>query len=913
MTTDEIIAPNCQGCSKLIEEGAVVAFGDSLFHVKCFICAKCSECVDTKTNLLLLDDGRPVCDNCSYTCVACSQIIRDEAIMTGEKAYHSSCFKCISCDKTIDDLIFTQTAKGIYCTACNEIRKAEKSSKKAKATTTTATGATAKTSESSLSLGHPPHHPHQQPLSGSPQDQVRSMINQPKLPTPVRSRSNSLIQKASMESSSSISSTSILPDFTFSFFENDSSELDNLSNTLGANLALSSTAKEHDESTPQYRIKRASEILQSSLRTSSLSKSSFEPTTATHNEELVETRSRLKELEANYKVLQDASQQALNEFTQLKDDFERESNIKRQQEFTIVSLMKKSGGVLSRKEIDKLAYLRVELERTCKELIHYRDKIAAAIDESTTSSSVYSSYQKSLKSQIKSLTQERDALKSQTKDLTASRDEIIHEMVLLNTKNAELTTMNNDLSRRALEKEEATSTHLGAMPLSHSSPPLSPSQSSDTSSIAPPSAMQLQQRPRRPSNASSVMFNVSSRRSFISDQTPTLFRLKKKGSTMFGKLGATTTSTSSKSSKLDTPAAPMPTTSTSSSSSIFRTTSRSIYNNPNYSSSLQSLSYQDSHSLSKSSKKSFMDSSVSLSHAGHESHSFQPTSFLRPVKCGSCGDKIWGRSEYRCDGCGFSSHSKCLSKVPQHCTAAQTSSSFDLGYPSSASFDNVGGLMDIENKPLPQQPKKSLSECSMFGGDLSERVLAENRTVPLIVQECIKEVEARGLDYEGIYRKSGGAAQIRAIQLAFENGESINLSDEEEYNDICAITSVLKQYFRDLPNPLLTCEHYDSFIQVATLDHNENKIKAFSSILHQLPKAHYDTIALLFQHLVKVYQQSDVNRMSVKNLAMVFAPTLMRHSDASRDFLDISYKNATIEYILLHTVELFSTSSSPTC
>lgn len=107
-------------------------------------------------------------------------------------------------------------------------------------------------------------------------------------------------------------------------------------------------------------------------------------------------------------------------------------------------------------------------------------------------------------------------------------------------------------------------------------------------------------------------------------------------------------------------------------------------------------------------------------------------------------------------------------------------------------------------------------ECGLFGTDLSERVKAENRSVPLIVQECIKEVEARGLDYEGIYRKSGGAAQIRAIQLAFENDESINLSDEEEYNDICAITSVLKQYFRDLPNPLLTCEHYDSFIQVSS-------------------------------------------------------------------------------------------------
>jgi hypothetical protein len=87
---------------------------------------------------------------------------------------------------------------------------------------------------------------------------------------------------------------------------------------------------------------------------------------------------------------------------------------------------------------------------------------------------------------------------------------------------------------------------------------------------------------------------------------------------------------------------------------------------------------------------------------------------------------------------------------------------------------------------------------------------------------------------------------------------------------------------------------------------DEKKTKAFAEALAQLPKAHLDTIELLFQHLVRVYRQSEENRMTVKNLAMVFAPTLMRHSDPSRDFLDISYKNATIEYILLHTSELFS-------
>lgn len=101
----------------------------------------------------------------------------------------------------------------------------------------------------------------------------------------------------------------------------------------------------------------------------------------------------------------------------------------------------------------------------------------------------------------------------------------------------------------------------------------------------------------------------------------------------------------------------------------------------------------------------------------------------------------------------------------------------------------------------------------MFGVDLALRCEQENRAVPIFIEDCLREVEKRGLDYEGIYRKSGGAAQIRTIQQAYNHGDKINLSDEDEFNDLGAITSVLKQYFRDLPNPLLTHEHYDKFIE----------------------------------------------------------------------------------------------------
>lgn len=370
-------------------------------------------------------------------------------------------------------------------------------------------------------------------------------------------------------------------------------------------------------------------------------------------------------------------------------------------------------------------------------------------------------------------------------------------MVLLNTKNDELTTINNDLSRRAIQQEET------AIPIltRPTPPPLSPSQSTDSSNLS------VVCRTRKPSDASSVVCNVSSRNSFIKDQTPKLFRIKKKKSTMFGLLGGSSSSVS-----LAKPVKPEPSLSSSSSVSAYGSSKPSIYGSNNFNNSSQSLHPTESRSISKN--KAFMDSTASLQimpshHGGTSSHSFQPMSFLRPVKCGACGDKIWGRSEYRCDHCGFSSHSRCLSKVPQNCYSS-TSSTLDL---TSEFYGSTANLSTISQSSPPS--KKSISESSMFGSDLSERVLFENRKVPLIVDECIKAVESRGLDYEGIYRKSGGAAQMRAIQLAFDQGEKINLCDEEEYNDFCAVTSVLKQYFRELPNPLFTFELYDTFINIS--------------------------------------------------------------------------------------------------
>lgn len=100
-------------------------YRQSFFHVDCFKCAKCRNQVTADTNLLLLSDGSPICSNCSYSCNVCQLPILDEAIMTGDDAYHAHCFKCKVCKSRIDELVFAKTSQGIYCMDCHNARVAK--------------------------------------------------------------------------------------------------------------------------------------------------------------------------------------------------------------------------------------------------------------------------------------------------------------------------------------------------------------------------------------------------------------------------------------------------------------------------------------------------------------------------------------------------------------------------------------------------------------------------------------------------------------------------------------------------------------------------------------------------------------------------------------------------------------------
>ncbi|KAG0204110.1 hypothetical protein BGX28_003871, partial [Mortierella sp. GBA30] len=289
----------------------------------------------------------------------------------------------------------------------------------------------------------------------------------------------------------------------------------------------------------------------------------------------------------------------------------------------------------------------------------------------------------------------------------------------------------------------------------------------------------------------------------------------------------------------------------------------------------------------------------SLNGRSTEQHYFVQYNFVRPTRCECCEDKIWGR-EYKCRNCGFQVHGKCMNDILPGCSGQYNDS-------DSASLRNVtpsGG----SNHDLPPPPP---SKHIMFGNDLLEQLEFEQRVVPLVVEKCIEAVDERGLDVEGIYRRSGMAAEARQLVQAYDIGLQPDLMDSSVYQDICSITSVLKQYLRSLPQPLIPYDLYADFLEAVSLPLNETKLKTFRLLMEQMPPAHYATLKVLLEHLGRVTRRDKVNLMNAKNLSVVFGPTLMRNPDPSKEIMDMTYKNMTIEFFITHTVELFVCDEQP--
>jgi len=154
----------------------------------------------------------------------------------------------------------------------------------------------------------------------------------------------------------------------------------------------------------------------------------------------------------------------------------------------------------------------------------------------------------------------------------------------------------------------------------------------------------------------------------------------------------------------------------------------------------------------------------------------------------------------------------------------------------------------------------------IFGLSLQEAVKYNNDKtldIPEIVQKLLEKIEAAGIDVEGLFRVSGNQTQIEQLRH-YINNNNVDLSKV----DIHVASGLLKRYFRELPEPI-----FDKFTEQLN-QATEPNIEDLKKIILQLPRVNRVVLERLMILLVHVVAHSDMNKMNIQSLAIVFSATL---------------------------------------
>ncbi|XP_062907040.1 rho GTPase-activating protein 31 isoform X2 [Mobula hypostoma] len=222
----------------------------------------------------------------------------------------------------------------------------------------------------------------------------------------------------------------------------------------------------------------------------------------------------------------------------------------------------------------------------------------------------------------------------------------------------------------------------------------------------------------------------------------------------------------------------------------------------------------------------------------------------------------------------------------------------------------------MKNKAAKQKGKRKGAKDTAFGCDLGEYLQNSNQDVPQVLKSCAEFIEKHGI-VDGVYRHSGITSNIQRLRQEFGTEQRPDLTKEVYLQDIHCVGSLCKLYFRELPNPLLTYELYKKFTEAVAAQSEEEQLLRIQNVIKELPPPHYRTLEYLSKHLTHIASFSTKTNMHSRNLALVWAPNLLRskeiegsgyNNDAA--FLEVRVQSIVIEFILNHVNQLFNSNTA---
>ncbi|XP_061472472.1 rho GTPase-activating protein 44 isoform X8 [Rhineura floridana] len=163
-------------------------------------------------------------------------------------------------------------------------------------------------------------------------------------------------------------------------------------------------------------------------------------------------------------------------------------------------------------------------------------------------------------------------------------------------------------------------------------------------------------------------------------------------------------------------------------------------------------------------------------------------------------------------------------------------------------------------------------EKPSFGKSLEEHLAVSGREIAFPIEACVTMLLECGMQEEGLFRVAPSASKLKKLKAALD----CCVVDIQEYSaDPHAIAGALKSYLRELPEPLMTFELYEEWIQASNIQDQDKRLQALWNALEKLPKPSYNNLRYLVKFLAHLTEYQDANKMTPSNIAIVLGPNLL--------------------------------------
>ncbi|KAM6985956.1 stAR-related lipid transfer protein 13 [Aplochiton taeniatus] len=162
-------------------------------------------------------------------------------------------------------------------------------------------------------------------------------------------------------------------------------------------------------------------------------------------------------------------------------------------------------------------------------------------------------------------------------------------------------------------------------------------------------------------------------------------------------------------------------------------------------------------------------------------------------------------------------------------------------------------------------------ERSVFGVPLLLHVQRCGQPLPLCLQQALAHLRTQCLDQVGLFRKSGVKSRIQALRQQCDlTPDLVTLEEQSAYD----VADLVKQFFRDLPEPLLTSRLGDTFLQIYQYVPKEQRTQAVRAAILLMADENREVLQTLLYFLRDVTSYVEENQMTAMNLAVCLGPSL---------------------------------------